>query len=53
MIGPVRYTVQREFGVRWYLVGGVGYRSLKEMRAAYPGATFLRIKATRRNRLFG
>ena len=40
-------------GRLWYRVGGVGFASLKKLRAAYPNAELKRIKASRKNRLFG
>lgn len=56
MKAPITYTAQRDpDGRLFYLVGGsgVGYYSLQRLREVYPGRKLLRVKATRRNRLFG
>lgn len=52
----VRFRVMRdpESGGMLYLVGGgVGFSSMTRMKAAYPGAQFVRVPATRRNRIYG
>lgn len=52
----VHYRAMRDpsTGGMLYLVGGVGYASMKEMRKAFPkGTAFQRIAAKRSNRLFG
>ena len=37
-----------------YRTGGVGYSSIKHLKSAYPkGTVFARIKASKKNRLFG
>lgn len=36
-----------------YLVGSVGYSSLKDIRRVWPDRTLVRLKAARINRIFG
>jgi hypothetical protein len=50
----VRFTFQRTpEGGTMYLADGVGYATRVALERAYPDATLVRVKATRRNRLFG
>lgn len=51
----VRFRAERDpsDGRLWYRVGGVGYATLKALRAAFPEARLERVKATRATQLFG
>lgn len=52
----LHYTAQHDpsrGGAMLYLVGSVGYSSLKDIRRVWPDRILVRDKATRINRIFG
>lgn len=51
----VHYRAERDPGGNlWYIVGGVGYPSLSDVRDAYPGSQLRRVKRSTTNKpLFG